>query len=78
MPNRAGARVIRQWIKEQPELERIAPVIQRQFRILERDRAYLSTLYSREMAPKSFALLDRWQEFRFLSGILPGYTPVRA
>lgn len=74
MPKRAGARVIEQWMSECPELRPLAPVVHRQFRALERDRAYLLTLYARDMAPRSFALLDQWPEFGFLSRMLPGYV----
>ena len=73
-PKRAGSQVIQQWIKECPDLTALAPVLLRQLRSLERDDDYLRTLYAREMVPRSFALLDRWPEFEFLTRMLPGYT----
>ncbi len=78
MPKRAGSRVIQQWMKECPDLNALAPVLLGQFRTLERDKDYLRTLYARKMVPKSFALLDRWPEFEFLTGMLPGYTTLRS
>ena len=74
-PTRAGSgvKVIRQLVREMPELswrenEMIAAVL-----ALDRDRAFQVSLFSREIMPLTFGLFDRMPEFSDLSGTMVGY-----
>ena len=73
VPKRGGWRVVLEWLKEHPELKPREAEIRTQLRALETNQAFLRTLYTREMVPHTFALFDRWPEFRFLEKVLPGY-----
>lgn len=73
VPKRAGWRVVEELIREFPSLRAQRKRFRAELRSLEKDEVYLQTLYSREMVPNTFALLDQWPEFRFLQRLLPGY-----
>jgi hypothetical protein len=72
-PAGSGAKVIRQLVREMPELswrenEMIAAVL-----ALDRDRAFQASLFSREIMPLTFGLFDRMPEFADLSATMVGY-----
>lgn len=76
LPKRAGICVVDQLTREFPWLD--ADLIHQELRGLETNTAYLRTLYSREMAPRSFALFDAHPEFSLIAQTLPGYVPPRS
>ncbi len=74
-PTRAGSgvKVIRQLVREMPELswreeEMIAAVL-----ALDRDRVFQASLFSREVMPLTFGLFDRIPEFADLAVTMVGY-----
>lgn len=73
LPKRSGLRVVEQLAREFPRLE--AAALYRGMRELEANDAYLQTLYSREVTPRSFARFDLHPEFASFAQILPGYHP---
>jgi len=76
LPKRSGRRVVEQLVKEFPQLD--AAALFRGMRGLKTNPAYLNTLYSREITPRSFARFDAHPEFALLAQTLPGYFPARA
>ena len=72
-PKRAQLRVIEQLVRERPELRGRLPEMRRQVLALSRDEEYRTSLYSREIVPRTFARFDRTPEFRALR--LCGYLP---
>ena len=77
VPKRGGWRVILELVREFPELRPRLSEFRSAMTRLETDPVFLRTLYGREMVPHTFALFDRWPEFRFLERILPGYRFLR-
>lgn len=75
VPKRGGWRVVRELLREFPDLMPLLPEIREELRALETNEDFLRTLYTREMVPHTFALFDQWPEFRFLEKVLPGYRP---
>jgi hypothetical protein len=73
LPKRSGRRVVAQLAREFPQLD--AATLQRGMRELDTNAAYLGTLYSREVTPRSFARFDAHPEFALLARTLPGYHP---
>jgi len=73
LPKRSGLRVIEHLVSEFPQLE--AESLRRGMRELETNSAYLHTLYSRVVTPRSFARFDAEPEFALLARTLPGYRP---
>lgn len=65
-PKRAQLRVLAELAREHPELRRRLPELRRQLLALGADPRYRRSLYSREIAPATFDLLDRWPELRRL------------
>jgi P-aminobenzoate N-oxygenase AurF len=74
-PKRTGVRVIEQLAREHPELMPRKSELIDAMRALDRNPRFHESLYSRKIAPKSFALFDRYMEFRDLGDRLLGYTP---
>ena len=72
-PKRAQLHVLDELARELPEMRGRLPEMRRQMLALSRDEAYLKTLYSREIVPRTFARFDKCPEFRTLS--LCGYQP---
>ena len=73
LPKRAGRRVVGQLVKEHPHLD--ATALHRAMAGLQNSPAYLRTLYSREITPRTFARFDTAPEFALLARTLPGYRP---
>ena len=78
LPKRAGWRVILQLAKEQPALAPLLPRIRRELLALGNEPAYLTTLYSRQRQPRTFALADGFAELRRLEVSLLGIDPATA
>ncbi len=72
-PKRAQLRVIDQLVLDHPELQALLPEMRRQLLALSGDEAYLETLYSREIVPRTFARFDETPELRSLR--ICGYRP---
>jgi hypothetical protein len=70
-PKRAQLRVVRELTHEFPALSPLEPEMQRQLLALAEDDSYQKSLYSREIAPKTFARFDESPEFQSLE--LIGY-----
>ena len=70
-PKRAQLRVVHELTCEFPALSPLEPEMQRQLLALADDPTYQKSLYSREIAPKTFARFDDSPEFRSLA--LIGY-----
>jgi hypothetical protein len=75
VPKRGGWRVVRELLREFPELTHLLPQMRQELHALESNEAFLRTLYTRDMVPHTFALFDQWPEFGFLERVLPGYQP---
>lgn len=73
LPKRSGRRVVEQLVREHPELD--ASALAAGMHRLANDPAYLRTLYSREITPRTFARFDAHPEFALLAQTLPGYVP---
>ncbi len=71
-PKRAQVRVLDELARQCPELRNRLPEMRRQLRALAYDRAYPSSLYSRESIPRSFARFDAWPEMRSVAAQLAG------
>lgn len=71
LPKRSGLRVVTHLVKEHPGLD--GPALCGAMAGLERDGDYLRTLYSRQIAPRSFARYDAQRDFALLAKTLPGY-----
>lgn len=76
LPKRSGQRVVAQVAREFPHLD--AGALHRAMFGLRNNPAYLRTLYSREITPRTFARFDALAEFALLARTLPGYHPQRA
>ena len=76
LPKRSGLRVVAQLAREFPHLD--ADALRRAMFDLKTNAAYLRTLYSREITPRTFARFDALPEFALLARTLPGYVPQRA
>jgi hypothetical protein len=75
-PKRAQLCVVHELTREFPALSAMEPEMQRQLLALSEDGCYQKSLYSREIAPKSFARFDSSPEFRSLQ--LVGYRRAEA
>jgi hypothetical protein len=73
-PKRGQLCVIEELGRDFPELGDLLPEMRRQLLALATDEAYRSTLYSREIVPKTFARFDGSPELRALD--LCGYRPL--
>jgi len=74
-PKRAGIRVIERLVQEVPSLQGRKGALTAGLRNLAKDARFHQSLYSREIVPKTFALFDRYAEFRNLGDRVRGYTP---
>lgn len=72
-PKRAQLRVIEELARELPELSGRMPEMRRQLLALSKDEAYLTSLYSRGIVPRTFARFDAEPELRTLA--ICGYRP---
>ena len=73
LPKRSGLRVVEHLVSEFPQLD--AEALYGGMRELETNSAYLHTLYSRDVTPRTFARFDAQPEFALLARTLPGYRP---
>ena len=73
LPKRSGLRVVAQLAREFPHLD--AAALHGAMSGLKDNPAYLRTLYSREITPRTFARFDALLEFALLARSLPGYRP---
>ena len=73
LPKRSGRRVVEHLVREFPQLD--AEALDGGMRELETNSAYLGTLYSREVTPRTFTRFDAQPEFALLAQTLPGYRP---
>jgi hypothetical protein len=73
-PKRSGIRVIEQLVREQPGLAPRKVELIRAMRALNDNPRFHQSLYSRQIVPKTFALFDRYTEFRDLGKGLRGYS----
>lgn len=78
LPKRAGWRVVLQLAKEQPAIAPLLARIRRELLGLGNEPIYLSTLYSRQRQPRTFALADGFAELRRLEVSLLGIDPATA
>lgn len=74
-PSRSGLRVVAQLVAEFPDLRPRGPVLVRELKALDGSAAYQSMMYSRQTTPLTFALFDRFPEFRGLGAVLAAYRP---
>jgi len=74
-PKRAGIRVIKRLVQEVPALESRKCELTAGLRNLATDAHFHQSLYSRQIVPKTFALFDRYAEFRTLGDRMLGYSP---
>ncbi|HEX6899373.1 MAG TPA: diiron oxygenase [Thermoanaerobaculia bacterium] len=72
-PKRAQLRVVDELGRERPELRGRLPGMRRQLLALSKDEGYRTSLYSRQIIPKTFARFDESPEFRDLR--MCGYHP---
>ena len=72
-PRRGQVNVIATLVSEHPELRELEHEMKRQLSALNHDRDYQLSLYSRRIAPRTFAQFDRWPELRALERVMPGY-----
>jgi P-aminobenzoate N-oxygenase AurF len=73
LPKRSAWHVVRRLAREFPQLD--AAALDRAMRGLESNAAYPGTLYSREIAPRTFARCDANPEFKLLAQMLSGKNP---
>lgn len=73
VPRRAQWCVVEELALEFPDLRVQLPELQSEMLGLSTNEDYQLSLYSREIAPRSFARFDQWSEFRVLKGAIPGY-----
>lgn len=73
LPKRAGRQVVEQLAREFPHLD--AGALIQALEGLGADTAYLCTLYSRDITPRSFRRFDAEPSFHGLSRVLPGFLP---
>ncbi len=71
LPKRSGARVVRQLAREFPQVDGAA--LERDLQRLAGNPRFLDTLYSRRIAPRSFARFDAHPEFALLARTLAHY-----
>ena len=72
-PKRAQLRVVDELVREFPELRKRRPEMRRQVLALSADDEYRTSLYSREIVPRTFARFDATPELRALK--ICGYLP---
>jgi len=72
-PKRAQLRVVEELVREFTELRERRLEIQRQLLALSADDEFRTSLYSREIVPRTFARFDSSPEFRILK--ICGYRP---
>ena len=75
MPVYSTTRVIKALAKEFSDLQPLVPRMLRELRGLQIDDRYHEMMYSRRTTPITFALLDRFDEFRDVGKTLRGYQP---
>lgn len=73
LPKRSGPRVVEQLVREFPQLDGAA--LRGAMSGLGANAAYVGTLYSRSITPRTFVRFDRHPEFALLARTLPGYVP---
>jgi len=76
LPKRSGRRVVEHLVSEFPQLD--AEALYGGMRELETNSAYLHTLYSRSVTPRTFARFDSHPEFALLARTLPSYRPANS
>jgi hypothetical protein len=73
-PKRTGIGVIEHLVNERPELLPRKAELLDAMRSLDGNPQFHKSVYSREIVPKTFALFDRYAEFRTLGKSLWGYS----
>jgi hypothetical protein len=73
-PKRSGVRVIERLVQACPELMPRKVELIAAMRELDGNAQFHESIYSRKIAPKTFALFDRYTEFRDLGDRLVGYS----
>jgi rubrerythrin len=76
-PKRGGMRLIDRYLRECPELQVRAGELRAAMRALDGEAAFHRSLYSRQILPRTFALFDRYPEFRTLQDVIPFYAAER-
>ena len=76
LPQRSGRRVVERLAMEFSQLDALA--LRQAMADLRNNAAYLRSLYSRAITPRTFARFDQQPEFALLARTLPGYVPARA
>lgn len=74
LPKRSGWRVVEQLVREFPQLDHEA--LRRAMSGLGANAAYVRTLYSRAITPRTLVRFERHPEFALLARTLPGYLPL--
>ncbi len=74
-PGRQTMRVVRLLASEDPGLQPLVPQIQQQLQQPQCAGDFQRVMFSRRTSPISFALFDRFEEMRAISGVLPTYRP---
>ena len=73
----SGAQVIRQWLRECPELAPRASEFMAAQLALRHDRRFQASLFNRSIMPQTFALFDQCAALAQLSTVMPGYQRPR-
>jgi hypothetical protein len=74
-PTRSAIRVVSRLVSEHPELQSLHGVFLQQLEAVGADAGYHQMMYSRESTPITFALFDRFPEFRGMRHVLRTYDP---
>lgn len=67
--------VIRELVREYPELRRSEPALRAAVLALGADPVYLGSLFNRQLTPRTFAAFDAAPELQRLGRVLPAYAP---
>jgi hypothetical protein len=73
-PKRGGVRLVRQWIRECPELAPRQREFEEAMRALGENPRFQASIFSRAIVPRSLEQLDRWPELRSLRRVLVAET----
>ncbi len=77
-PKRGGVRLVDRWVTECRELRPRRAELAAAMRRLAGEPRFHESLYSRRIVPRTFALFDRYVEFRGLGKSLWAYSPEAA
>ena len=71
-PKRGGIRLVRQWLRECPELAPRRAELEQEMRALGANSRFRASIYSPAIVPRSLERLARWPELRGLRAVLAG------